>query len=172
MKRLAAGLGALALLGCEDQSMTHQPRYGWQAASPAFPHGAAALQPPAGVVAQEEEDTGPPTVTAALLQRGRERYDIFCAPCHGFGGDGDGVVVRRGFPKPPSYHEARLMSAPAQHFFDVITGGYGVMYSYATLIPPRDRWAIVVYIRALQQARAASIAEAPEAAAVLRSQSP
>jgi hypothetical protein len=96
------------------------------------------------------------------LQRGRERYDIFCTPCHGLSGSGDGMIVRRGFPAPPSYHTARLRAAPAQHFFDVISNGYGVMYSYAPRIEPRDRWAIVAYVRALQQSQNARLADIPD----------
>jgi mono/diheme cytochrome c family protein len=103
-----------------------------------------------------------------LLERGKERYDIFCAPCHGFDGDGDGMVVRRGFPAPPSYHSAALMKAPASHFLDVMTNGYGVMYSYADRVAPADRWAIVTYIRALQLSRHASLADAQAAGVKLQ----
>lgn len=92
----------------------------------------------------------PRPVTAALLTRGRERYDIYCAPCHSPVGDGDGMIVRRGFPAPPSFHTARLRRAPDGHFFRVITHGYGAMYPYADRVSPDDRWAIVAYIRALQ----------------------
>jgi mono/diheme cytochrome c family protein len=92
----------------------------------------------------------PLPLSMALLQRGRERFDIYCAPCHGLSGDGDGMIVRRGFPAPPSYHTAHLRNAPDSHFYQVISHGYGVMYPYADRIAPRDRWAIVAYIRALQ----------------------
>ena len=85
-----------------------------------------------------------------LIERGQERFDIFCAPCHGRVGDGDGMIVERGFPRPPSYHIDRLRNAPTRHFYDVITEGYGARYSYAARVPPADRWAIVAYIRALQ----------------------
>lgn len=95
-------------------------------------------------------DSRPPPRTLALLQRGRERFDIYCAPCHGRSGDGDGMIARRGFPAPPSYHTARLRQAPDDHFYRVISHGYGVMYPYADRITPDDRWAIVAYIRALQ----------------------
>lgn len=95
----------------------------------------------------------PPPVTEALLSRGRERFDIYCAPCHSRSGDGDGMIVRRGFPAPPSYHIDRLREAPDSHFYDVITHGYGAMYPYADRIAPQDRWAIVAYIRALQLSR-------------------
>lgn len=92
----------------------------------------------------------PLPVTLALLQRGRERFDIYCAPCHGQSGNGDGMIARRGFPAPPSYHTDRLRNAPDSHFYQVISDGYGVMYPYADRIAPHDRWAIVAYIRALQ----------------------
>jgi mono/diheme cytochrome c family protein len=92
----------------------------------------------------------PLPITAALLSRGRERFDIFCAPCHSQAGDSEGIIVQRGFPAPPSYHTERLRDAPDSHFYDVITGGYGAMYPYADRIAPEDRWAITAYIRALQ----------------------
>ena len=92
----------------------------------------------------------PLPISETLLKRGREQFDIFCAPCHSRAGDGDGMVARRGFPQPPSYHIARLRDAPDSHFYAVISEGYGVMYPYADRIAPDDRWAIVAYIRALQ----------------------
>jgi len=100
----------------------------------------------------------PYPVTMQLLQRGRERFAIYCEPCHSPVGDGDGMVARRGFPHPPSYHIARLRSAPDRHFYDVITNGYGIMYSYADRVAPEDRWAIVAYIRALQRSQGARLA--------------
>ena len=92
----------------------------------------------------------PLPLTKALLVRGRQRFDIYCAPCHGRSGDGAGMVVQRGFPAPPSYHTARLRKAADSHLYQVISDGYGVMYPYADRITVRDRWAIVAYIRALQ----------------------
>jgi mono/diheme cytochrome c family protein len=92
----------------------------------------------------------PIPVDAALLSRGRARFDIYCSPCHGYDGRGDGMVARRGFPAPPSYHTPRLRQAPSLHFYAVITHGYGAMYSYAARVTPADRWAIIAYIRALQ----------------------
>lgn len=92
----------------------------------------------------------PLPVTKALLVRGQQRYNIYCAPCHGRSGDGAGMVVQRGFPAPPSYHTQRLRHAPDSHFYQVISNGYGVMYPYADRIAAHDRWAIVAYIRALQ----------------------
>lgn len=92
----------------------------------------------------------PLPIDKTLLERGRERFNVFCAPCHSRAGDGDGMVARRGFPRPPSYHIARLREAPDSHFYAVISEGYGAMYPYADRITPDDRWAIVAYIRALQ----------------------
>ncbi|HEY4272991.1 MAG TPA: c-type cytochrome [Candidatus Udaeobacter sp.] len=92
----------------------------------------------------------PVNLTPKLLARGRECFDAMCAECHDRTGSGNGMVVLRGFPQPPSYHVPRLRNAPIGHFYDVITNGYGVMYSYATRVEPEDRWAIAAYIRALQ----------------------
>jgi mono/diheme cytochrome c family protein len=158
---------ALLLAACNDHSMTQQNRYGTYTAAALFPDGAEAQSLPAGVVAQGDLDRAdqsakPPPADARLLARGRERYDIYCTPCHGQSGNGDGIIVRRGFPAPPSYHTARLRAAPAQHFFDVISNGYGVMYSYASRVEPADRWAIVAYVRALQELGNAEIADAPD----------
>ena len=92
----------------------------------------------------------PVPVTPELLSRGRQRFEIYCSVCHGRTGDGNGIIVQRGFPRPPSLQDERLRAAPAGHFFDVITNGYGVMYPYASSVTPADRWAIAAYIRALQ----------------------
>jgi Cytochrome c. len=103
----------------------------------------------------------PLPITRETLLRGRERFDIYCSPCHSVAGDGDGMVVRRGFPAPPSYHTDRLRDAPDAHFYSVITNGYGMMYSYADRVAPDDRWAIVAYIRALQLSQHAHIGDVP-----------
>ncbi|HSU56065.1 MAG TPA: cytochrome c [Candidatus Dormibacteraeota bacterium] len=92
-------------------------------------------------------------ITREVLERGRERFEIYCAVCHDRTGDGNGVIVQRGFPRPPSYHIDRLRQAPVGHFYDVITSGYGIMYSYAQRVEPDDRWAIAAYIRVLQASR-------------------
>jgi len=157
----------LPLAACDDHSMTQQKRYVTYAPAGLFPDDTEAQPLPAGVVAQGDLDraaqsANPPAVDAALLARGRQRYDIYCSPCHGLSGKGDGMVVQRGFPAPPSYHIARLRAAPAQHVFDVITNGYGVMYSYASRVEPHDRWAIVAYVRALQQSQGAKLADMPD----------
>ncbi len=107
-------------------------------------------------------DAFPLPVTREVLDRGRERYGIFCSVCHGPLGQGEGVVVERGFTQPPTYHDDRLRSAPVGYFFDVITHGYGSMPDYAAQIPPRDRWAIVAYLRVLQLSQHAPVDELPE----------
>jgi mono/diheme cytochrome c family protein len=89
-------------------------------------------------------------VTAQLLQRGRERFEIYCSVCHGLTGEGDGMIVQRGFPRPPSFQSERLREVPVGHIYRVITYGYGVMFPYAVRVAPEDRWAIAAYIRALQ----------------------
>ncbi len=94
--------------------------------------------------------TPPMAVTPALLARGQDRFNIYCSPCHSRVGNGEGMIVARGFPHPPDYKIARLRGAPIGHFVDVMTHGYGVMYSYASRVPPEDRWAIASYIRVLQ----------------------
>jgi mono/diheme cytochrome c family protein len=187
--RLAALLAsALALAGCERvmRDMYEQPKQLPATASPLFADGLASRPPPPGSVAHAQGDlaatssgregeaavhdeavartAGVPTrPSRALLARGQERYDIFCLPCHSAVGDGEGPVVRRGFPAPPSYHQPRLVAAPDRHFYDVISHGYGVMFSYADRIAPADRWAIVAYIRALQLSQAAPVADLPPA---------
>jgi mono/diheme cytochrome c family protein len=103
----------------------------------------------------------PFTVDASVMARGQERFNIYCSPCHGRTGMGDGMVVRRGYRRPPPYDDPRLMSAPVGHFFDVITNGFGAMPDYSAQIAPRDRWAIIAYIRALQLSAHATLADVP-----------
>jgi len=104
----------------------------------------------------------PLPVTEKLLQRGEGRYKIFCAPCHGLQGDGNGMAAVRGMKHPPSYHIDRLRQAPNGYFYDVMTNGFGAMYSYSERIPPNDRWAIIAYVRALQLSRNAKTSDLPE----------
>ena len=109
----------------------------------------------------DDVDTFPFPVTREVVDRGHQRYNVFCSACHGLTGNGDGMIVRRGFPSPPSYHTDRLRNAPDAHFYSVITNGYGMMYSYADRVAPHDRWAIVAYIRALQLSQDARIGDVP-----------
>ena len=115
-----------------------------------------------GKIGSNPGDVMPFPVTKAVLERGRERYDIYCAPCHSRVGDGNGFVPSRGFArKPPSYHILRLQKAPLGYFFDVMTNGFGIMPDYASQISPEDRWNIVAYIRALQLSQSATMADVP-----------
>jgi mono/diheme cytochrome c family protein len=115
-----------------------------------------------GKVANADATVFPFPVDAQVLARGRERFDIFCAPCHGRTGIGDGMVVRRGYRRPPSYHDDRLRNVPVGHFIDVMAYGFGAMPDYADQIGARDRWAIAAYIRALQLSEHAALADVPE----------
>ncbi len=113
-----------------------------------------------GKIGHELAANFPMPVTRELLERGQQRFEIYCALCHGRSGEGNGMIVQRGFPQPPSLHEQRLRDAPPGHFVDVITNGYGVMYSYASRISAQDRWAITAYIRALQLSQNAKTSDA------------
>ena len=115
----------------------------------------------AGYVGGELATTFPFPVTREVVERGRNRFDIYCSPCHGKLGDGEGAIVQRGFQGPPTYHSARLRNAPPGHFYNVITNGYGRMFSFNDRVQPRDRWAIVSYIRALQLSQSAPIDQLP-----------
>lgn len=168
MTRLVLAVALTLPLAACGLSMTEQRKYTTYAPAALWPDDTSARPLPDNVVAQgdverHDEETNPPEVSPALLERGRQRFGIYCSPCHGLAGDGDGVIVAHGFPAPPSYHIDRLLAAPAQHFYDVITKGYGVMYSYRDRVQPHDRWAIAAYIRALQLSRRAKIAQVPEA---------
>jgi mono/diheme cytochrome c family protein len=150
----------LLLAACnQNLTMSDQKKLDEYERSDIFRNGKVLQSPPPGTISREQDVaevlTEKPPMTLALVQRGRERFNIFCSECHGFGGDADGMVVQRGFPKPPSFHEARLVNAPDEHFVGVITHGYGAMYSYADRVPPADRWAIAAYIRALQRTKPA-----------------
>jgi mono/diheme cytochrome c family protein len=171
-----AMFSVLFFAGCR-QDMHDQPRFKPLAKSDFYPDLRSARPPVEGTVArgQLHEDsyfyTGkiatspgdymPFPVTEEVLDRGRERFDIFCSPCHSRLGDGKGMIVERGFRAPPSYHTERLRQAPLGYFFDVMTHGFGAMPDYASQIPPRDRWTIVAYIRALQLSQHATLADLP-----------
>jgi hypothetical protein len=114
-----------------------------------------------GKIEGKDGDVFPFPVTREVMERGRQRYQIYCTPCHSELGDGNGMIVQRGYRHPPDYTIPRLMNAPVGHFFDVITNGFGAMPDYKEQVPVRDRWAIIAYIRALQLARHAPLSEVP-----------
>jgi len=149
-------MAALALAGChQNLTMSDQKKLAEWERSSIFRNGRVLQTPPSGSVSREQDTRNvlieKPPMTLALVKRGHERFNIFCSECHGYTGEADGMVVQRGFPRPPNFHEARLVAAPDAYFVDVITHGHGVMYSYADRVPPADRWAIAAYIRALQR---------------------
>lgn len=149
MNWFAALLIVLLVAGC-DESMDHQNRlttYGSAAGMPNWPAEGEAVPLVGATVAQSDRErlrqiAEPPPVSLALLREGRARYDIYCAACHGLTGAGDGIIVARGFPKPPPLDDPRLMQASARHLVDVIGQGYRRMFSFADRVEPRDRWAI------------------------------
>ena len=155
MRLMLRALTLLALAGCDPGTEEPSPVASTRTAMrPDVPAPAGTV--PRGASAYAEALAAPgPAVTPALLERGRERFLAFCSPCHGEKGDGDGTVVSRGFPAPPSYHQERLRQAGPEHIVAVITEGVGRMYSYADRVPPEDRWAIAHYVKALQSAEGA-----------------
>lgn len=174
-----AACAVLVASGCR-QDMHDQPKAKPQSKSTFFVDGRTGRLPVEGTVARgqlREDDhlyrgrvngafatTFPFPIDAAVMDRGRERYAIFCTPCHGAAGLGNGMVVRRGFKVlPPSHHQDRLRNETPGYWFDVITNGFGTMYGYAAQIPVKDRWAIVAYVKALQLSRHATIEDIPEA---------
>ena len=166
LARMLPLVALLALAGCERtmRDMYDQPRYKPLAASPLWPDGRASRPPVDGTVARDESEPRrlPIVPTAQSLARGRERFDNYCAPCHGVAGDGDGVIVRRGFPRPQSFDSDALRAATDAHLYAVITDGYGAMYPYGTRVAVADRVAIVGYIRALQLAQHAPLSAVPD----------
>ena len=167
---------ALFLIACRPDMM-NQPKAKPLSQSEFFKDGTSARLTPLHTVAREQDHESdafhtcltngiyvtrlPMKLTSELLARGRDRYEAFCAECHGRMGDGQGMIVKRGFPQPPSYHLDRLRNAPLGHFFEVMTNGYGAMASYSTQIEPQDRWAIAAYIRALQLSQNARTTDLP-----------
>ena len=183
---VVGGLGLMLLAGCEKsmRNMYDQPKYQPFVASSLWPDGrserplepgvvaygagtlAASSSGRRGVLALPDWSAGAsgreaPRITLESLERGRQRYNVYCAPCHSVSGDGDGMVVRRGFPAPASLDSAVLRAESDAQLFDVVTSGRGVMYGFADRIGPPDRWAIVGYLRALQRSRHAAIADVP-----------
>ena len=174
---LVAALAMATLAaGCRND-MHDQPKYKGQRGSEFFTDGRSERPLVPGTVARGHLDddeqlytgkldgqpvtTFPAPVTRAILERGQERYGIYCTPCHDRVGNGNGMIVERGYRRPPSLHIDRLREAPVGHFFDVITGGFGAMPDYAAQIPVDDRWAIVAYIRALQLSQHATLGDVP-----------
>ena len=177
MSKLLPFLGATLLLAACRRDMQDQPRYRPFRPSAFFQDGRSARPLVAGTVARghlEEDDhlhrgkidgklaeAHPFPVTAEVLARGRDRYDIFCSPCHGRTGYGDGIIVQRGMRRPPSYHVERLQHSPPGHYFDVMTNGFGAMIDLSDRLSVEDRWAIVAYVQALQRSQNASLADVP-----------
>jgi mono/diheme cytochrome c family protein len=182
--QFAIAFSALVLSGCSRLDMQDQPKYKYERGSDFFADGRSGRPEVEGTVARgsldqdvayyegkeaiaakdalpKDIDTFPLVVDKALVERGHQRFDAFCAPCHGRIGNGLGMIVRRGFKQPPSYHIDRLRNAPVGHFFDVITNGYGAMLNYAQQVDVRDRWAIIAYIRVLQYSQHAPLADLP-----------
>lgn len=187
---LAAALGLLVLLGCRGQTtektplwikhgMEFQPKLQPYEESRFTPDRRAMQVPPVGTVAVgllKEDDAywrggkdsanlvtaNPLKLTAQVMERGQERFNIYCTPCHSQTGVGDGLVIKRGFTPPPNFHDDRIVAFPDGHIFQVISQGVRTMPSYGKQIPEEDRWAIVAYIRALQRSQRASINDVPE----------
>jgi mono/diheme cytochrome c family protein len=181
---VARGVGvacmvAIGLLvsGCRVD-MHIQPKYLPYEPTTFFADGRSERQPVAGTVARGQlradellytgKENGaianrfPFAMTREDLERGRQRYNIYCTPCHDYTGRGNGIIVQRGFDPPPSFHSDRLRGEPVGHFFDVMTNGYGSMYSYASRVEPEDRWRIAAYIRALQLSQHATLEDVPD----------
>jgi mono/diheme cytochrome c family protein len=171
-----AGVCLIGAAGCR-QDMHDQPKYRGLRASTFFADGSSARPLIEGTVARGtlQEDEGfftgrintvdvkelPFPIDAQVLDRGQERFNIYCTPCHDRTGSGNGMVVQRGYRRPPSFHIDRLRQADPGHFFDVMTNGFGAMPDYRVQISPRDRWAIVAYIRVLQLSQHAAAADVP-----------
>jgi mono/diheme cytochrome c family protein len=154
---VAVVAAAFGLQAC-DNLFTQPKAKAWRPAPTEADRGNWPPLPPAGTIARDEAPVDPPALSVALLRRGQQRFGIYCAPCHSPVGDGQGVIVKRGFPAPPAFAIERLRQAPTQHFYDVITAGYGAMFSYADRVGLADRWAIAAYIRALQLSQHADLA--------------
>lgn len=166
---------AALLAGCEREDMHNQPKYELYEESDFFADGMAARPRVEGTVARGQLLGNDPLlvsrapgggyvgeypfeITRGALDRGRQRYDIYCSMCHGATGYGDGMIVRRGFAKPPSLHDDRLRNSPPGYFVDVIQHGFGAMYSYGDRVGPEDRWKIAAYVKTLQLSQRADIA--------------
>ncbi|HTY00734.1 MAG TPA: cytochrome c [Bacteroidota bacterium] len=167
-------VAAVMTAGCH-QDMYDQKKYAPLSASEFYRDGQSARPPIEGTVVHRDHsedgvvatgkmdgkpvDRFPFPVTEMMIRRGQERFNIYCSPCHGRTGDGFGMVVQRGFPRPPSYFTDSVRALPVGRYVDVITNGFGRMYGYGDRVAPRDRWAIAAYIRVLQASRSVNIAE-------------
>jgi mono/diheme cytochrome c family protein len=168
---LCSGLLFWLVSGCQiQQDMARQPKNKPLSPTPFFEDGRSERPLVENTVARgsladddlfvpKDSNAFPLPVTPALLNRGQERYKIFCTPCHGLQGDGNGMVALRGMKHPPTYHQDRLRQVPNGYLFDVVTNGFGAMLGYSAQIPPADRWAIIAYVRALQLSRNAPVSE-------------
>lgn len=168
---------ALLLSGC-GMNMYDQPKVQWGETSQFLPDNHSSQPIPEGTVSRQRGpvdesfytglgDAGlladsPIPVTYELLERGQDRFNIYCSPCHNFNGNGLGVIVQKGMVQPASFHEQRLQDQNVGYFYNAITNGFGRMYSYASRVPPEDRWAIAAYIKALQLSQNATLADVPE----------
>jgi hypothetical protein len=169
---VVCAVACLAVLGGCRQDMARQPKYRPLSPNDFFGDGRSERPLLENTVARgslvndelfvpKDSNTFPVRVTQELLERGEERYKIFCTPCHGLQGDGNGMVSMRGMKHPPSYHQERLRQVPQGYLYDVVSNGFGAMSGYAAQIPPRDRWAIIAYVRALQLSRNAPASDLP-----------
>jgi hypothetical protein len=183
---IGCGLAALLVLASAScrSDMQDQPRYEAFEENVNYSDSLGARPSPEGTVARgylrDDEAmytgmvskvllTNPPfPITKEILDRGQDRFNVFCSPCHGMSGLADGMIVRRGYRTPPSFHLDRLRTAPLGHFFDVMTNGFGVMSDYRYQLPARDRWAVTAYIRALQASYTASVTDVPGGAATIQ----
>lgn len=150
--------------GCEAHDMADQDRIRTYDPSPLFADGRSARMPVPGTVARGTlEDDIPDRLSREDLTRGQERFGIHCAPCHGLTGQGDGMVVQRGYLRPPDFHSAAMRARTVDYIYRVISGGFGAMPSYAEQVVPRDRWLIASYVKALQLSRTVPVDSLPEA---------
>ena len=170
-----ACLCALLFAGCSNtlrQDMANQPRQNPLSPEPFFPDDRSARPIIENTVARgsiaddaffvpKESNAFPLPLTKELLERGQDRFAIFCSPCHGLQGDGQGMVTLRGMKHPPTYHQDRLRNVPNGYLYDVVTNGFGAMNGYSAQLDPHDRWAIIAYVRALQLSRNAHVADLP-----------
>lgn len=168
----AAGLCLISITGCR-QDMGDQPKNLPLSPTTFFADGRSERPIIENTVARgsladdalnisKDSNAFPLPLTQELLERGQERYKIFCTPCHGLQGDGNGMVAMRGMKHPPTYHQDRLRQIPNGYIYDVITNGFGAMQGYSAQVPPADRWAIIAYVRALQFSRNAPASELPQ----------